>query len=235
MDALILVIARAGAQEVVMPRRLRVDVRPGSGLLRHDPSPPLDGAATASLAHAWAAAKALAGRGDTDATLGFAGPTPLQGGSAGLTFGLVALAALLGETLPPFFATGGVVTPHGDLEGGLAAQAKAEAAARLAPQQGLQAPPFLCPPLARPPEAPSLRVACAADMGTAYARLHPAGYAKVEARHRALRRPDPASLAAGWVEVEEGGVVLWRTRAPADGAGMDAARALARRCSVLAG
>jgi hypothetical protein len=231
LDALILVIVPAGDRRVVMPRRLTVEARPGAGILHLPASPPLDPAAVASFGNAWETAKALSGRADVDARLSFAGATPLQGASAGLSFGLAALSLLLGgEALPPHFATGGVSTPQGDLEGGLAAEEKARAAAVLAPQQGLRDPVFLCPPLARPPDVPPLRVVTAADLGSAYARLCPGDAERIAARHRALRRPDAAGTPPGWADVVEEDVVLWRTRAPA----AEDVRALARRGSVLA-
>jgi hypothetical protein len=235
LDALILVVVAAGGRRAVVPRRMVVETRPGTGRLHLPASPPLDAQAVASFGNAWAAAKALAGRDDADLHLSFAGATPLQGASAGLSLGLASLSLLLGgDALPPHFATGGVSTPQGDLEGGRSAAEKAEAAAVLAPQRRMRDPVFLCPPLVRLPEAPPLRVLAAADLGSAYARLHPGGAPRIAERHRALRRAEGVPLPPGWVEVAEGGLVLWRTRAPDDGVAMAGVRALARRGSALA-
>lgn len=172
MDALVLTISpRPAGGHAVVPRRLGLDLVPGKGALHWPDAPALDETARASFSNAWEAAKRLAVRHDLDARLSLAGRTPLSGASAGLTAGLLALAGLQAETLAPFFATGGVADPTGRLEGGLVAQEKARAAAELAPQLGLREPWFLCPPVARVPEAPPLRVACVADLAAAYARV----------------------------------------------------------------
>lgn len=179
------------------------------------------------MSNAWTAAKALSGREDADLSIVLAGTTPLQGASAGLTTGLVALGLLLHRPPEAFFATGGVGTEEGDLEGGLAAREKADAAASLAPQRGLREPPFLCPPIPHPPTMPPLRVRMATDLGSAYAWLDPEGYAQVAERHRKLRAsggpPRP-----GWIDVVEDGLTLWRVRE-----GNEPLAALARGASAL--
>lgn len=153
----------------MLPRRIGIELAPGAGALHWPEAPALDEAARASFANAWEAAKRHAGRADRDARLSLAGRTPLSGASAGLSMGLLALAALRETPLPPFFATGGVADADGTLQGGMAAHEKARAAAELAPQLGLRDPWFLCPPVERPPVAPPLRVACAATLAEAYA------------------------------------------------------------------
>lgn len=230
MDALLLVVVPVGGRSIVAPRRIALQTRQGEGRLLLAPTPVLDDAARASLSNAWASAKALAGREDLDLAVSIAGATPLHGASAGLTTGLCALGLLLGRPISPFFATGGVSTPHGDLEGGHAAREKAQAAASLAPQVGLEEPLFLTPPIPAPPVVPPLRVHIASDLGSAYARLDPEGYAGIAERHRAVRASS-GPAASGWVHAEEGGLVLWRTRDPTLAPYADA---LGRAGSVLA-
>lgn len=198
---------------LVVPRRLVLRARPGSGRL-HLPSA-ADASWRASAANAWEAACALAGRRDVDAAVELAGPTAVTGGSAGLPLGLAALALLLERPLAPVLATGEVL-PGGYLRGGLHAQAKASAAAGIAAQRGWTRAPFIAPPLAVPPRVAGLDVRCATDLGAAFALLDPDGHLLVAERHRALRRQAlPAGVASGAVlrdglwRLCSGGEALW--------------------------
>jgi hypothetical protein len=151
---------------LVVPRRLVLRAAPGAGRLGLPAS--ADGSWRASVGHAWDAACALAGRRDLDAEADLAGPAAVTGGSAGLPFGLAALALLLGEPAPRVFATGEVLA-GGALRGGLHAAAKAAAAAAIAAQRGWERPVFLAPPLDEPPRVPGIEVRCAATLGEAFA------------------------------------------------------------------
>lgn len=237
VEVVVLTVIPSGA---VLPRRMALDLAPGDGRLHLAPTPAMDGTCRASLTHGWQSALDLAGRADVDGRVAFAGTTPIQGGSAGLSLGLAALSLLLDAPLPPHFATG-TMTRDGMIIGGIATHAKAAAAAHYAPQLGLAGAVFLSPPIPDPPTLPGLPVVLATDLGSAFARLAPDAYRRVAARHRALRATPAAGDAPfalrepDWVSVGEAGHVLWRT--PVDGpAGSDpsALLALARRASALA-
>jgi hypothetical protein len=186
-----LLLTILGAEGPVVPRRFALALAPGPGALHVALRPPPDAAWSASVGNGWRAALRLAGRA-MDATLTVAATGPLRGGSAGLPVGLVALAALLEEPLPPFFATGGVVDGDGFLAGGLSAEAKARAAASLLPGLGWRKGPFVTPPLPRAPAAQGLEPLRATDLGSAFAGLAPRAYHRVAAAHRRLREvPGP--------------------------------------------
>lgn len=223
-----LVVARAGAGAVALPRRLRLALAPGAGTLRVARAPPLDPAWRASVEAGWRAALALSGRADVDGELTVEGVAPLAGGSAGLSVGLLALRMLLedGDAPAGAYATGHVLDPMGHLWGGEAARVKGEAAASLARGAGLPEAVLVTPPLAEAPAVPGLRVVMAADVGSAWGLLRPASYARIREAHRALRAagagvsgdllspsPDPR-----WsvLTVAEDGLVLWRAPVEAD-------------------
>jgi hypothetical protein len=232
-----LFLTMAGAGPAVIPRRLALDLAPGGGALRLAEVPALAPEWTASVGNAWEAALALTGRRDVEGLVRIAGPTALSGGSAGLPFGMLALAALLDRPLPPHFATGAVTTREGDLWGGLAAAPKAAAAAGFARQQGHGEALFLAPPLAAPPVVPGARIACATDLGAAFAILDPEGFAAIAKRHAALRAGGSAvggsTAGGGWVSHHDGGRLLWRHPGDAgDEAALAAERALALRCAA---
>ncbi|MFA5943272.1 MAG: hypothetical protein WC876_02270 [Candidatus Thermoplasmatota archaeon] len=203
------------ALAIVVPRRLVLRARPGIGTLSSPPA--ADNSWRASVINAWDAACALTGRHDVDLTLALVGPAAVSGGSAGLPFGLAALALLLNVPLRPVLGTGEVL-PGGYLRGGRHAQPKAEAAAAIAAQRGWARPLFLTPPLASPPQVDGIDVRCATDLGDAFSQFDPESYAAVAARHHALRRQaippamapaDGAFLHDGRWHVCSAGEVLW--------------------------
>lgn len=198
MESLILTLAEGR----VVPRKLRLSLSPGEGRLALEGPARVDWAWRDSTEAAWAAARRLAGRHDVDARLEVIGAKELTGGSAGLSLGLLALAALLEEPLPPHFATGAVLDADGFLAGGSAAGPKAAAAATFAPQLAMPDALFLCPPVRDAPRGlPSLR---SCDLGSAFARLSPKGYARVEAAHRAILHA-PGSPGGRFARVERSG------------------------------
>lgn len=160
-----------GLVGLVVPRRLALHARPGTGRLSLPPS--ADATWRTSVGNAWDAACAIAGRRDLDVEVGLAGPAAVTGGSAGLPFGLAALALLSDRALRPMFATGEVLA-GGALRGGLHARTKAEAAARIAAQRGWAMPPFIAPPLAEPLAVDGVDVRCAANLRGAFELLGPA-------------------------------------------------------------
>lgn len=170
----------------VLPRRVRLEVAPGTGRLAFPAAPPLDDAWRASVGAAWEAARWLTGQTDFDGHLEVVATSPLRGASAGLAVGLLAVGALTGEALPPHFGTGGV-DAEGFFAGGRRARIKAEAAAQFAPQLGRGDAVFLAPPQAEASPLAGLPIRLAADLGAAMARLDPARYARASERHRALR------------------------------------------------
>lgn len=184
---------------VVVPRRLRLELHEGAGALRFTGVANASEEWRASLENAWATALALTQRCDVDGNVGVPGSTPLAGGSAGLSFGLLAICALLGTDAPPHYATGTVTTPIGDLYGGAATLAKATAAARFATQAELGEVPFFAPPATAPRGVSGVRLHHVTDIGTAYARLVPGSYASIAARHLELR--SAAGLPGGHVAV----------------------------------
>ncbi|GEM_PF-6048331 len=190
METLVLTLAGGGAAGLVVPRRLKLSLEPGEGRLHLEGAATGDAAWRASLSAAWDAAQALAGRRDADARVEVVGAAGLQGGSAGLSFGLLALAALLEEPpLPPHFATG-AVAEGGFLAGGASVQPKATAAAGYAKQLGMGGAVFLCPPVHAPADA-GIPILPACDLAQAFARLSPAGHARIAATHAQMRRaPD---------------------------------------------
>lgn len=187
MEGFLLTILGDGVEGAVVPRRATVTLTPGEGRLSLPGLPATDAAWQASVQRAWRAALRLTGRRDADARIEVAARAPLRGASAGLPLGLLALAALLDAPLPPHFATGGVRDEEGFLAGGMAAPAKAAAAAQLAPQLGLREPVFLAPPLAEAPSATGVRVFLATDLGSAFAYLAPDAYWPMAKAHRRLR------------------------------------------------
>lgn len=184
MEALILNIAGDRPDAPVVPRRIRLEVVPGRGRLILPDSPSIDSAGQASLANAWAAARDLCAAHGLDGRLMIASSTPITGVSAGASFGLLAVSALLERPgARPFFATGGVLDAQGSWIGGAAAARKYEAAKGLAEQLGWAHPIFLRPPLA---EAVAGTVG-ATDLGSAFARLEPEEYPRIRDRHVLLR------------------------------------------------
>jgi hypothetical protein len=174
---------------MVVPLRIGLALTTGSGILRLD-GIQSDRAWQESVGCAWAQALSLTGRMDVDGIATLAGKAPLHGSSAGLSFGLLALAALLDDALPPHFATGEVL-PDGRLAGGAALRPKLAAAAVYAPQFGMVDTAFLCPTTAEPvPSPPGIRLVRATDLASAYAGLSPTSYQRIAARHRPVRSAD---------------------------------------------
>ncbi|MCA1820009.1 MAG: hypothetical protein LC620_08195 [Halobacteriales archaeon] len=181
-----LILTLAGPGPMVVPLRIGLALSAGSGAL-HLEAIQADRAWRESAGCAWAQALSLTGRTDVDGTVTVAGKTPLHGSSASLTLGLLALAALLDDTLPPHFATGEVL-PDGMLVGGAALRPKLAAAAAYAPQLGRVDPAFLCPATAGPaPCPPGIRLLHATDLTSAYALLSPASHKRIAARYHAVR------------------------------------------------
>ena len=167
MQGIAFVVRASAAGPALLPRRVDVDVEPGGPALRVEGR--VDEACVASMAHAWAAARRVAGVEGLAARVRVAGAAPLVGGSAGLLVALLALSALSGRAEPPrCFATGTVVDDAGRLEGGAWAREKAEAAASLAADLGWAEPLFLSPPVEPPPLVPGVAFACAQDVAEAW-------------------------------------------------------------------
>ena len=147
MHGLALVLRPLGDRVVVLPRRLEASLAPGPAPLVVE-GPPMDEACAASLRHAWAAARALAGRPEAAARFRIPGEAPLVGGSAGLLAAVLGFAMLRGASAPPrCFATGEVADEAGRLAGGAWAREKAEAAASLAADLEWRDAVFLSPAL----------------------------------------------------------------------------------------
>lgn len=167
MQGILLHVARATG--AVLPRRVIVEITPGSGRLFIKNRVAADW--STSVGHAWMAAQVLARAPHHDARVRVEGASILEGGSAGLACGLLALAALRDENPPPFFATGAVVGQNGAIEGGAAAALKACAADEIAPVLGWRAPVFLHPAGIPPPDAKHVRPTAARDLAEAYSAL----------------------------------------------------------------
>lgn len=193
---LLLTLAETGrAAPLAIPRRVEARLVPGAGEVRvAGGSPPVDAAflegARRALAYAWQLVRGGTEleeerRPDVDIEFTIAGPTPLAGGSATHEIALLALAALLGISLPPHFAVGHLVGRLGALDGGASADAKARGVAPLLGALGLAPPvPLLCPPrevpVAAPPGIMALRVL---DPAEGLRALDPASYARVRKHH----------------------------------------------------
>lgn len=179
---------------LVLPRRMRLHLVPGTGRLLLPPQPNLDAEWRVSVEEAWREAHRLAGSPSKDACLTLLAHNSLTGASAGLSVGLLCLSALLERPLPAHVATGGVVS-GGYVVGGLAARGKAEFAAAHAEALGLVGAQFLCPPVEMPPAIGPLRIAIVTDLAGAFRRLHP-GWA--DAAFAALHDGQRRSAAVPW-------------------------------------
>ncbi len=208
MEGLILTLVGTGTHQAVLPRRIHLDLRPGTGQLHIPDAPGADVSWRSSVDAAWCSALALTHRNDVDGELRVTSPNPMSGISAGLSVGLLSLACLLDRPQPPaHFATGGVLKPTsqdtqvGWLQGGNATAIKSNAAARLAPQLGLHQPIFLAPPGPTTP-VPGVQLRTATDLATAYRHIDHIGYQELAARHHELLHssastPDPGPTA--WI------------------------------------
>lgn len=200
METLLLTMRGQGLGAPVVPRRLRLVLRPGQGRMILTPTPDVDAACRASMGFAWQSACRLAQRYDQDVFVSILGSAPLHGWSAGASVGLLALTSLLdGPTLDTdFFATGGVIDGQGTWSGGLAGLPKAEAAKEYASQLQMEGCQFFMPPVAAPPRIPDFPIILATDLGSAYARLDFRGYAAVRTRHQKMRQTIVLPTDAVW-------------------------------------
>lgn len=152
---------------LVLPRRARIVARPGEGRTTLRSHAPLAPEWQASVARAVGAARRLTRCPQADVEVTLPGSTALEGVSAGLPIGLGVVAVLAGELWVPHFSTGGVLDETGLLVGGIAAGAKADAAASLARGLGWIDPPFLIPAGAPLPLQKGIRAVHAATLAEA--------------------------------------------------------------------